>query len=478
MRSGRARSEHSVRLLELSSEFLCALRSDGTMAMRNKALERFLGYPPEELASLSLFDLFDPDDRKRVIGAGGLSGKGPVTFEGRVRCADGVHRVVAWRFLPAPESGAMYALGRDVADEGSEAALTAEIEQLHIDIGTLGEMRNNLDMCMTMEEARRVIRRFCVEAMDGWPGEVWIFNSSRNLLERIARWGDGDEDLVEMMEPADCWGMRGGRPHSFDPTGSGLPCKHHKVTPGRSVCIPLTGSNEALGLLTTWRWSESDDEKWDIYLRRAATIAEVLAMGLTNLALRESLRSQSIRDPLTTLFNRRFMEESFDRELARAIRHESTVGLIIFDIDNFKRFNDQYGHRAGDTALIQVGAMLRGIIRAEDVACRYGGEEFAVIMPGAPLEVTIQRAEAIAEAVRELIVRESGGEGLGPLTVSLGVANFPDHGETQKDLVDAADLALFAAKRAGRDCVQVAPKGGPDAGDGRADQQDALRTDP
>src|SRR3989304_3931068 len=113
-------------------------------------------------------------------------------------------------------------------------------------------------------------------------------------------------------------------------------------------------------------------------------MAEVLAMGLTNLALRETLRSQSIRDPLTSLFNRRFMEESFDRELARATRHQSTVGLIMFDIDNFKHFNDQFGHRAGDTALIQVGVFLRDIIRAEDVACRFGAEELAGILPGAP----------------------------------------------------------------------------------------------
>jgi diguanylate cyclase (GGDEF)-like protein len=262
--------------------------------------------------------------------------------------------------------------------------------------------------------------------------------------------------LMLTMEPVDCWAMRGGRPHSYDPKGSGLPCKHHPKLPCRSLCIPLKGASDVVGMMTTWGVSADFDPGWHGYLRRIATIAEVLAMGLANLALRETLRSQSIRDPLTALFNRRFMEESFDRELARAVRHQSTVGLIVLDLDNFKHFNDEYGHGAGDTALIEIGKLLRDSIRSEDVACRYGGEEFAVIMPGAPLEATAQRAEAIAEAVREISVREIGGRILGSLSVSIGVALYPEHGDTRDSLIAAADLALFAAKSAGRDCVRVA----------------------
>jgi diguanylate cyclase (GGDEF)-like protein len=352
----------------------------------------------------------------------------------------------------------MYVRGRPDPDSDSEEALTSQIEELRSDIETLGEIRANLDMCLTMEEAREVIRRFCADAINGWPGEVWVFNASRNLLELVASWDDSVKVPVKTMEPMDCWGLRGGRTHAFDPTTSGLPCKHHHVSPAQSMCIPLKGSNEVVGLLTTWLASGDDnDPMWHTYLLRIAAIAEVMAVGLANLGLRESLRSQSIRDPLTTLFNRRYLEETLDRELARAARHESTVGLIILDIDNFKRFNDQFGHGAGDTALIQVGALLKEITRAEDIVCRHGGEEFTVILPGAPLEATIRRANGIVDAIREVVVYSNDGKPLSSLTVSIGVSAFPDHGETRETLVEAADNALYEAKHAGRDGVRVAP---------------------
>src|SRR3990172_4924089 len=394
-------SEHGKRLLDLWSDLMCVVRRDGTMAMRNAALERVLGYRAKDYALLFLFQIFNPDDRDVVLPSDDPSGGGtqPVGVRGKMRCADGTYRAVVWMLFPASETSTIYALGRVIDESGSAASLTAEIKQLHIASDALAEMRNNLDICMTLQEASQVIQRFCLETMKRWPGEVWFVNSSRNLLERIARWGEGEDDdavMVLTMEPSDCWALRGGRPHAFDPRGSGLPCKHLQMEPTASLCIPLKGASEVFGLLTTWGSPVNGDEHWETYLERTTTVAEVLAMGLANLTLRESLRSQSIRDPLTSLFNRRFMEESFDRELARAARHESTVGLIVFDIDNFKHFNDQFGHRAGDTALIQVGVFLRDIIRAEDVACRFGGDEFAAIMPGAPLEVTIQRAEAIA----------------------------------------------------------------------------------
>lgn len=455
-----------------SLELFCSLRRDGIMAMRNEAWERFLGYTPEEFSSLSFFELLHPDDHDRIIPPDDPFCEKSLTLgiNGRVRCADGVYKQVAWTILPAREPGVIYALGHDAIGSGATETLTAEIERLHNDIDIMAAMRDHLDMCVTMQEACHVIRRFCHEAMGGWPGEVWITNPSRNLLERVARWGDGDEDMMATMEPPDCWGMRGGRPHTFDQEGAVVACKHHKVLPRRSICIPLKGAADVVGLLTTWGLSDDNDPGWHAYLRRTATIAEVLAMGLANLTLRETLRSQSIRDPLTALFNRRFMEESFDRELARAARHGSSVGLIVLDLDNFKHFNDEFGHQAGDTALIEVGALLRDSIRTEDVACRYGGEEFSVIMPGAPLEAVVRRAEAIANAVRAISVREVGGRILGPLTVSLGVALYPDHAQTRGALIEAADLALFAAKAAGRDCLRVATAAGSHPASAQVDQ--------
>ena len=426
---------------------------DGIMKMPNEGWERFSGYSSGELGSMRFLDLLHRDDRGRVMPAGG-EGSMTLGVGGRVRCADGAYRLAEWSVFPAPEPGALYVVGH--ANSDADESLVAEIGRLHKDIDTLATMRDNLDMCLTMQEASGVIGRFCQLAMDGYPGEVWIVNASRNLLERIAHWGDGAEDVLATTEPHECWAMRGGRPHSYEPDGTGLLCRHFETPPRRSLCIPLKGAGDALGMLTTWADSGVDGTTWSHYLRRVATIAEVLAMGLANLTLRESLRAQSIRDPLTGLFNRRYLEETLERELARAARHEMPVGLIMLDVDHFKHFNDQFGHRAGDTALVEVGALLAKTIRAEDIACRYGGEEFTVIMPGAPLEATTLRATEIGIAVKGILIKEPTGTLPGGLSVSAGVAVFPDHGDDGEALVRAADLALLAAKQAGRDCVRVA----------------------
>jgi diguanylate cyclase (GGDEF)-like protein len=451
----------------VSEELFCLVGPDGMMMMPSEKWERLCGFASSELGSMRFLDLVHPDDRGRVIPGGG---EGSLTLGvlGRVRGADGVYRMVEWSVLPAPEPGAMYVVGHELAGP-AEKTLVAEIGRLHRDIDTLATMRDNLDMCLTLQEASEVIRQFCQQAMNGYPGEVWMVNASRNLLERIAGWGDGAEGSLGTKELHECWAMRGGRSHSYGSGDSGLACPHFDTSPRRSLCIPLKGTGEALGILTTWADTEVDDTTWSDYLRRVLTIAEVLAMGLANLTLRETLRAQAIRDPLTGLFNRRYLEETLERELARATRHESPLGLIMLDVDHFKHFNDQHGHRAGDTALIELGALLAKTTRAEDVACRFGGEEFTVIMPGAPPEVTVRRAAEIGRAVKEITVEKSADARLRGLSVSMGVAMFPDHAGTHDTMLRAADLALLAAKKAGRDCVRIAEPGGDSPGSTQPD---------
>ena len=172
------------------------------------------------------------------------------------------------------------------------------------------------------------------------------------------------------------------------------------------------------------------------------------------------LRELSIRDPLTNLFNRRFMEEALMREVRRAERGHVPLSIIMMDIDHFKRFNDTLGHAAGDALLHDLGALLPQTIRAADIACRYGGEEFVLVLPDASLEVATARAELVRGAVKELHVVRSGLE-LGAVTISLGVAAYPDHGCDAESVLRSADSALYRAKDQGRDQVAVA------SGDGR-----------
>lgn len=167
------------------------------------------------------------------------------------------------------------------------------------------------------------------------------------------------------------------------------------------------------------------------------------------------LREQSVRDPLTGLFNRRYLEEALDRELRHARLRNAPLGIIMLDIDSFKQFNDTHGHAAGDELLRKVGQLLRGQSRHTDIACRFGGEEFTLILPGAPLEALRRRAEELRQEARRLPI-QFDGRTLSGVTLSLGVAVFPENGQTGDELLRAGDEALYAAKRAGRDRVVVA----------------------
>jgi diguanylate cyclase (GGDEF)-like protein len=183
--------------------------------------------------------------------------------------------------------------------------------------------------------------------------------------------------------------------------------------------------------------------------------ANLTALVLNNVQLRETLQEQSIRDPLTGLFNRRYMEETLQREMRRVTRQLGPLGIIMIDIDHFKRFNDAHGHAAGDRALQRLGQLLQSHVRGEDVACRYGGEEFILIMPNTSVEVVVKRAEYLRHAAAGLRIAESASTGEG-ITLSLGIAIYPEHGRTINAVLQAADTALYLAKNQGRNRVVVA----------------------
>jgi diguanylate cyclase (GGDEF)-like protein len=170
--------------------------------------------------------------------------------------------------------------------------------------------------------------------------------------------------------------------------------------------------------------------------------------------LRETLRAQSIRDPLTGWFNRRYMEETLEREIGRVARNKRPLVVIMLDVDNFKEFNDTFGHEAGDVALQNLCQMLKTHIRSEDVACRFGGDEFVLILPDTSAELGAQRAEEMRIAVGHEEIQYHDHL-LRPMTLSFGIATFPANGRTSKDLLRASDTALYRAKSEGRDRVRL-----------------------
>ena len=171
-----------------------------------------------------------------------------------------------------------------------------------------------------------------------------------------------------------------------------------------------------------------------------------------NRLLQERLQEQAIRDPLTNLYNRRYMEDTLVREIAQAIRDRHPIGIIMIDIDNFKAFNDSHGHQSGDQALERIGALLNSVVRSGDIACRYGGEEFVIIMPMASFENTIKRGKEIKVRFESLPIPVEDDQ-QDYLTISVGISSYPLHGSDRDTILNNADKALYKAKSLGKNCV-------------------------
>lgn len=293
----------------------------------------------------------------------------------------------------------------------------------------------------------------------GFSGAVLVFSASRNVLEVITTWGTNSPPQ-RVFSPSDCWALRRGRLHHSAGDDGAVRCSHFgDESRLSSLCIPLMAHGETLGILCLVAGpgghERSSPSISKLNEQLTVSVAEQAALSFANLRLREKLRHQSVRDPLTGLFNRRYLDESLEREVPNAVRRRRSLGVIMFDVDRFKQFNDLFGHDAGDTVLRELGDYLAKFIRGGDLACRYGGEEFTLILPECSLEETRSRAEELRTSFQQLSIKHKNTV-LGKVTLSLGVAALPDNGTTAEELLAAADGALLRAKREGRDRVLIA----------------------
>ncbi|MBC7875906.1 MAG: diguanylate cyclase [Anaerolineales bacterium] len=348
---------------------------------------------------------------------------------------------------------------------GSNNSLMLSVEELahhNEKMIKLNEMGDLLQSCSRIEEAYAIIGQMGQQLFKEESGALYMINNSKNVVETTVVWGahPPEQDLFTLDE---CWALRRGRVHVMNEGGLELPCPHLKGhSPLAALCIPMTAQGETIGILhlqsTSPVANQTDQKKpvlSDIQRQLAEAMADTVALSLANLKLRTSLFHQSIRDPLTNLFNRRYLEETLEREIHRAARLQRSVAVIMLDIDHFKRFNDMFGHEAGDALLRELGLFLKKQIRGGDFACRYGGEEFTLIFPEVSLKDIRQRTEKLREEIKSLSVQHNG-QTLESITLSLGVAMFPDHGTLGKELLQAADTALYEAKHNGRDRVVIA----------------------
>jgi diguanylate cyclase (GGDEF)-like protein/PAS domain S-box-containing protein len=478
----RKAEEEFRRLFAEAMEGIFRVSSEGRFLLVNPAVARILGYNSAE-EFMSLISDSDrqvwqtPVEWQHVVKL--LEEQGSVRgYECQFRRKDGM---AIWVSINARQSAGRdgktqyyHASFEDITErrearealEEAHRRIARSIEILKTrseEISALGEFGSLLQSCLNTEEAYRIIKSYCHKLFPYFSGGIYLTAASRHLVQIAASWGEPGVSAPDFALD-DCWALRGGRLHCVTEKNAPAQCGHMPPMPEVSYfCVPLMAQGEAMGILHIEFQADLEfvrAEDWEEFKKSsqelAGAVAEHVALALANLQLREALRIQSIRDPLTGLFNRRYMEESLEREILRASRNNQTIGVLLLDIDHFKRYNDTFGHEAGDTVLREVGRLLQRHVRGEDIACRLGGEEFVLMLPGVPLAVAGERAELLREAIRGLTV-SFHGQTLGTTTVSIGVALYPQQGSDAVSLLECADKALYTAKESGRDRTVIAP---------------------
>ncbi len=462
-------------VLDIVGAQVVVLDREGRIVRFNRACELLSGYSFQEVRGKHIWDILTDEaisTRSRVKRE--LAGDYPSTHESYWITRSGERRLISWSTTALLDDNTvehLIATGVDVterrqAEKGLQDAnkkletWVDDLEERGREMGLLSEMGELLQNCEDFEEAYAVSARYIQKLFPFDHGALCLTSASRDMVEAVEMWGD-PAPTERVFTPSDCWALRRGRPHLVNDPLPGLMCAH-VLNPQSAnyLCVPMMARSEALGILHLRHagetgqqgalWQPSNEHKKQL----AVTVADQIAMALANLRLRETLRNMAIRDPLTNLFNRRYMEESLERELQRADRRKTTVGVIMFDIDHFKDFNDIYGHDGGDALLRELGSFVKSRTRGEDIACRYGGEEFVYVLPESSLADTQNRAEQLRQEVKQIRVYHLG-KPLNNISISLGVSAFPEHGLTAETILKTADTALYRAKNEGRDRVVV-----------------------
>ncbi|KAB2915521.1 MAG: diguanylate cyclase [Hyphomicrobiaceae bacterium] len=325
----------------------------------------------------------------------------------------------------------------------------------------LSQLNEWLQSCKSLEELYRMVGEFLSKLLPGCAGHLYIYANSRDILESATAWNGAHS--APAIHPDDCWGLRRGRTYTFGENEIDFPCAHVETATSDYCCIPILAHGDTIGLLHLEfgrghgaNASHPCTDAISEQRRLGLVCAEHISLAIANVKLRDQLRDQSIRDALTGLYNRRYLLETCRREFSRAARSGQSVSLFSIDVDHFKKYNDNHGHDAGDTVLRAVGDCLKSSFRDEDVPCRFGGEEFVVVLPGAGADAAARKAEELRSKVESLVVRYVDGN-LPRITISIGVAVFPHCGDNPQAVLKAADEALYRAKEEGRNRVVLSP---------------------
>lgn len=313
--------------------------------------------------------------------------------------------------------------------------------------------RNELQLCVDVQQVYDTATSNFARLLPDTSGCLYMIDTSRHSVEVVSSWGAANQD--HFSPPESCCALRSGQPRWRQPGVSEIHCAHFTGgAPERYHCRPIVAHGNTIGILYVQCENETIVQQVNGRMDAMRQLIQITALAVATLNLRTKLENQSIRDSLTGLFNRHFMQISLEREILRSHRRKQIMAVLMLDVDHFKRFNDAHGHAAGDAVLKCFAEVFKNNIRAEDIVCRYGGEEFTIILPDTNVKGACDRADSIVSAISELKVHvgQHTFDGFG---VSIGVAFYPGDGDTPEELLQRADAALYDSKRNGRNQVTL-----------------------
>ncbi|RRR77282.1 MAG: diguanylate cyclase [Candidatus Viridilinea halotolerans] len=359
---------------------------------------------------------------------------------------------------------AKYAVERELRQTQVQLQATVEaLERRNAELHVLHRLASDLQLATTSGEACvamvGAVREFFPEAA----GLLLIHRERDGQIEPIFSWGA--ERIVSQAFPAQiCPALQRRQLEArFDAQACAQCVREAFASTNEIYCVPLATVQERVGILLLHHpeaaqpTSDGDGTTAADRRRLAAALADQASLGLSNVLLRDALREQANRDPLTGLFNRRYLDEVMRREIVRARRENYPIALALLDIDHFKKINDNFGHSAGDAMLCSVARLLRDAVRGSDIVCRYGGEEFLIVLPLTNAEAVLDRTEQMRLTIKQLLV-EHDGKLLPSITVSAGITTIKSSEDELQPALERADHALYVAKAAGRDrsvCVDA-----------------------
>jgi diguanylate cyclase (GGDEF)-like protein/PAS domain S-box-containing protein len=459
-------------IVESSTDGILSATIDGVLTSWNKGAEDIFGFKKVEMLGTHISKVFSADQEHHIVDLmhSVIGGYSVDPFEIQHPRGNGQVLLISVKFSTVLDGNmkvsGVSAICRDItAEKLRTQAVTAERDliayantmlsqktaQLARQAGqmeSMAELAGLLQVCESEEEVFFLLGQFAENLFPGTSGYLYG-TAAEGLMEPGSHWGDVNGD-AEPFKRSDCYASRRVQTHV---SATAERCPHFANSADTHLCAPLILREELLGVMClNWTSTQPISEGEAL----ASRLLGDAALALTNLRLRQRLKELAIRDSLTGLFNRRYMEEFFQQELIRSQRKNMLLSIVMFDCDHFKRFNDEHGHDAGDMVLKHIARIMRQNVRASDVTCRFGGEEFIIVMPDASMTVASDRAETIRIACKTQLVMH-GDITLPEVTLSLGIAGFPLHGDKMENIIKRADEALYQAKHEGRDRVIIAP---------------------